>query len=193
MVGTGHLLSLTGAVTAAAKFDADQTDELDNWARRRAESMAVANVTGARYNGNGNGPYPSTGAGPTWVYNPYYDMYTYMPMTGAMCNPFYGLCYYSPMAAYQTFFLMPMMYGVVPAVGYHGAASGATAPLAANSPLNHATGTTASSPSSSSSSPSRGGSIGSGGGAFGGSGVGSSSVGSSGAAGHSGGTASHGK
>jgi hypothetical protein len=194
MIGTGRLLSLTGGVTAAAKFDADQTDELDNWARRRAESMAVANVTGARYNGSGNGPYPSTGAGPTWVYNPYYDMYTYMPMSGAICNPFYGLCYYSPMAAYQTFFLMPMMYGVVPAVGFRGATSGGTSSLAASSPLNHATGTAASAPSSSASSPSRGGSISSGVGAIGGSGLGSGSVGSAGAAAsHSGGTASRGK
>lgn len=113
MVGTGKMLALAGGATAAEKFDVAQTDALDNWSRRRAEAMALANVSGAKYS---NDTYSSQ-SGSTWVYNPYYDMYTYLPYTGRMCNPYYGLCYYSPYAAYQTFFIAPMMYGYTPGFG----------------------------------------------------------------------------
>jgi hypothetical protein len=142
MVGTGRMLALTGGATATEKFDAEQTDALDTWSRRRAEAMAVANVSGAKYGSNGNG-YPSSGngVGNTWAYNPYYDMYTYLPMSGSMCNPYYGLCFYSPMAAYQNFYLMPMMYGSMPNVGgYHGVTTNAATTTAAPT-WSRATGT----------------------------------------------------
>jgi hypothetical protein len=133
MVGSGRMLALTGGATSTERFDVEQTDALDNWSRRRAEAMAVANVSGAKYGTSGN--YPSTadgGAHNTWVFNPYYGMYTYLPMSGQMCNPFYGLCFYSPMAAYQNFYLVPMMYGYVPSVGgYHGITTNAATTTAA--------------------------------------------------------------
>jgi hypothetical protein len=99
MVGTGKMLALSGANATAEKFDVEQTDSLDNWSRRRAEAMALANISGAKYS-NDNYPAPSTNA---WSYNPYFDMYTYIPMYGRIYNPYYNLYYYSPMAAYQTF------------------------------------------------------------------------------------------
>ena len=49
MVGTGKMLALTGGATTAEKFDVEQTDALDNWSRRRAEAMALANISGAKY------------------------------------------------------------------------------------------------------------------------------------------------
>ena len=85
LVGTGDMLARTGATTTE-KFDVEQTDALDNWSRRRAEAMALANVSGAKY---AHDSYAAP-AGNTWVFNPYFDMYTYMPMMGSMCNPFYG-------------------------------------------------------------------------------------------------------
>ena len=104
MVGTGRMLALTGDTTTTERFDVAQTDALDNWSRRRAEAMAVANVSGAQY---AHQSYAQQG-GNSWMYNPYFDMYTYVPMMGTMCNPFYGLCYYSPMMAYNLFYVNPM-------------------------------------------------------------------------------------
>jgi hypothetical protein len=96
IVPTGKMLALGGGVATAEKFDIEQTDALDNWSRRQAEAMAIANVSGAKYSN---------------------DMYTYMPYSGRNCNPFYGLCYYSPMASYQTFVETPRITGSVPGIG----------------------------------------------------------------------------
>jgi len=118
LVGTGKMLPLAGGAASAEKFDVEQTDALDNWSRRRAEAMALANVSGAKYS-NDNYSAPRSN---TWIYNPYFDMYTYVPMMGSMCNPFYGYCYYSPAMAYQMFYVQPMMYGYSP--GLRGATGG---------------------------------------------------------------------
>lgn len=116
MVATGKMLSLAGGSASAEKFDMEQTDALDNWSHRRSEAMAMANLSGAKYS-NDNYSAPM---GNTWIYNPYYDMYTYMPMMGTMCNPFYGLCFYSPMSAYRAYYGSGMFgfgYGF-PFLGY---------------------------------------------------------------------------
>jgi FecR protein len=122
MVGTGKMLALAGESATAEKFDLEQTDALDNWSRRRAEAMALANVSGAQYNGS-NYPAQGQGNGGSWRYNPYFDMYTYIPMNGRMCNPYYGICYYSPSAAYQTFVARPVYN---PPAGFGGGAGSPT-------------------------------------------------------------------
>jgi hypothetical protein len=109
MVATGKMLALEGASATAEKFDITETDSLDNWSQHRAEAMAMANLSGAKYSNDTYGRQPSTSSS-TWVYNPYYGMYTYMPGMGTVCNPFYGYCYYSPYTAYQTFYA-PSAYG----------------------------------------------------------------------------------
>ena len=119
MVGTGKMLALTGGATTAEKFDVEQTDALDNWSRRRAEAMALANISGAKYS-NDNYATPRSN---TWSFNPYFGLYTYIPMSGSMCNPFYGLCYYSPAMAYQMFYAQPMMYNNMPSLGGGGGPS----------------------------------------------------------------------
>jgi len=121
LVGTGRMLALTGDSPTVEKFDVEQTDALDNWSRRRAEAMALANVSGAKYSSD-NYPQRSSGSGGgSWSYNPYFDMYTYIPMYGTMCNPYYGLCYYSPMTAYQTFYRQPVYTAPT---GFNGASTG---------------------------------------------------------------------
>jgi hypothetical protein len=109
MVASGKMLALEGTSAAAEKFDVQETDSLDNWSQHRAEAMAIANVSGAKYSNDTYGRQSSSNS--TWVYNPYYGMYTYMPGMGTVCNPYYGLCYYSPYSAYQTFYA-PGVYGV---------------------------------------------------------------------------------
>ncbi|HEX3742892.1 MAG TPA: hypothetical protein VHW09_03145 [Bryobacteraceae bacterium] len=112
LVGTGKVLSLAGTAASAEKFDVEQTDALDNWSSRRAEAMAMANLSGAKYS-NDSYAYTSAGAGSgnTWMYNPYYGMYTYMPGAGTMCNSFYGSCFYSPLTAYRAFYSGGYGYG----------------------------------------------------------------------------------
>jgi hypothetical protein len=110
MVATGKMLSLAGDTTTAEKFDVEATDALDNWSRRRAEAMALANVSGAKYSRDNPGP----SQGSTWSWNPYFDMYTYIPLMGRNCNPYYGVCYYSPGAAYQNFWVRPTFVNTSP-------------------------------------------------------------------------------
>ena len=182
MVGTGKMLALAGGPTAAEKFDIEQTDALDNWSRRRAEAMALANISGAKYSNDNYSTPKSSG----WSYNPYFDMYTYIPMSGRMCNPYYGVCYYSPMAAYQ-YFYQPMMYNNY---GSYGGGGGRT-----YSPMSGTSTGTASSVSAGSVGSSVGGSQGmsSGSSAAGGASSASSGHGSAGTGGAAGGGGGHGK
>jgi hypothetical protein len=141
LVATGKMVSLEGGSATVEKFDVEATDALDNWSRRRAEAMALANVSGAKYSVN-NSASPRTS---TWSYNPYFDMYTYIPWYGSNCNPFYGICYYSPMAAYQNFFRYPWaVRNTAPTVS-----GGGGLPSYARTPVNSTTttGTASSIPS----------------------------------------------
>ena len=111
------MLSLAGGVSAVEKFDTEDTDALDNWSHRRAEGMALANISAANQVHN---QYGSLGYS-SWSYNPWYGMYTFIPMSGTMCNPYYGYCYYSPLVGYNRFFSPNVVYG---GGGYNAAASG---------------------------------------------------------------------
>jgi len=132
LVGAGRTCPLGGTEVAVKKFETDDTDALDHWSERRAELMAMANVSGASslspYGGlygagysagmgmpflgcSGLGYMPSFGyAGGTWgflnpfggyapsgmwSYNPWYDMYTYIPCAGMAFSP-YGYGFWSP-------------------------------------------------------------------------------------------------
>jgi hypothetical protein len=88
------------------KFDAVDTDALDHWARRRAEAMAVANVSAAKYVNDNYGKLNHS----SWGFNPYFGLYTYIPMSGRMCNPYYSYCYYSPGTVYSTFYAPAVSY-----------------------------------------------------------------------------------
>jgi hypothetical protein len=101
LVPTGHMLSLAGDVAMVEKFDTADTDALDHWARRRAEAMAVANVSAAKYVNDNYGKLNQS----SWGFNPYFGLYTYIPMNGMMCNPYYyNSCYYSPAVVYNRFY-----------------------------------------------------------------------------------------
>ena len=100
LVPTGHMLSLAGDAALVEKFDIGDTDALDHWARRRAEAMAVANVSAAKYVNDNYGKLNQS----SWGFNPYFGLYTYIPMKGMMCNPYYDYCYYSPIVVYNRFY-----------------------------------------------------------------------------------------
>lgn len=80
-----------------AKFDVKTTDALFRWANRRAEYIAMANVSTARlaqkdgYSGYSSG----------WYLNPYYGLYTYLPIGGGMYRSPFGYMYYSPSRVYR--------------------------------------------------------------------------------------------
>jgi hypothetical protein len=107
-VKDGHEVFLTAAL-ATDKFN-DKTVADDNyiWARDRSAVVSAANLSSARMLANnsggsfaGGGLWPqswgSSMYGGGWFFNPYFGMYTYMPMDGFAFSPF-GYGFYSPMA-----------------------------------------------------------------------------------------------
>jgi hypothetical protein len=100
-VPTGKMLGLTGDTASVEKFDRNDTDSLDNWARRRGEVMALANVSAAKsvYNS-----YSPVSAGGMWSWNPYFGLYTYIPGSGRFCDPYWGYCYWSPYTVNQVYY-----------------------------------------------------------------------------------------
>ncbi len=77
------------------KFDPEDTDPLDRWSRRRANYLAVANVSASRMVYERGDRYSAS----RWIWNPYYGMYTFLPVRGVIWSP-YGYGFYSPRAVY---------------------------------------------------------------------------------------------
>lgn len=93
----GKQTLLSGALTAE-RFDAKDTDELYRWASRRSGYIATANVSAARslaYQG-----YDSYSGG--WIFNPWYGMFTYVPLGGLVYSPF-GYGFWSPVRVISAF------------------------------------------------------------------------------------------
>jgi len=118
-VVAGRMLSLADASAKPEKFDTENTDALDRWSHRRSEYMAMANVSAARQSLlSGSGSYPMVGGmgpgmrcRPSWSFNMWYGMSTYVPCNGMFMDP-YGFPYYSPfMAGYAGW--IPGAYGWV--------------------------------------------------------------------------------
>jgi len=104
VVSAGKMLSLSGTSASAEKFNKEDTDSLDNWARRRDEVMAMANISAAKSAYNS---YASVGGSGVWAWNPYFGLYTYVPGSGRFCDPYYGFCYWSPYAVNRVFYQPP--------------------------------------------------------------------------------------
>ncbi len=155
-VKSGRMVSLAGTVAIAEKFDTDETDSLDRWSRRRADIVAMANVSAANrarrtygslnpcgYAGN-RGMITNYGS---WGYNPYYGLITYIPCNGTLVSP-YGYRYYSPGAVYQTFYAPRPVY-----TPNYGGFGGPPSYSTMGSTSSGYSGTIASAPSVSSSAP----------------------------------------
>jgi hypothetical protein len=97
IVRTGKLVSLDGLV-AVEKFNPKDGDELSRWSERRAEYVSMANVSAAKYVNNSGTGLSSSG----WYFNPYFGMFTYIPMNGMFYSP-YGYSYFSPYTVYRVY------------------------------------------------------------------------------------------
>jgi len=85
----------TGGEFLLAKFDNKAGDELYRWSKRRSGYVSMANVAAA----NMVHTYGYTMMPGSWIWNPYFGMYTAVPMRGFFRSPF-GYRYYNPQMAY---------------------------------------------------------------------------------------------
>jgi hypothetical protein len=109
-IGKGRELVLNGAPLKAVSFDTKTEDDLYRWSDVRASYEAEANVASAQtvYAAGGWG----MGYGPGWFWNPYFDMYAWLPGDGFFYSPF-GYPFFSP--GYVVY--APRFYGGRGAIG----------------------------------------------------------------------------
>ncbi|MBZ5594185.1 MAG: hypothetical protein LAP39_18235 [Acidobacteriia bacterium] len=101
-VKQGHLLEMNGDLKTA-HFDKDKNaDELYLWSRDRSQYLAMANVSAAQ-SVNNSGMY---WANSNWYWNPFFGMYTFIPMSGVYYNPF-GYAFWSPYSVYSYLYSLP--------------------------------------------------------------------------------------
>lgn len=104
VVHEGRKLALDGQL-AVVKFDRNSTDALDRWSRRRGEYVAMANISAANSIRKTGHSWASSG----WAWNPYFGMYTFIPMRGSYVSP-YGFRFWSPLAVGRIYMPRPVYY-----------------------------------------------------------------------------------
>jgi hypothetical protein len=130
VVREGRLMPFTAALLTE-KFDSKVGDDLYLWARDRSQNLSAANMSSARtLNSNSFGSGYGSGYGSGfgslggglggrnggWYYNPYFDMFTFVPGTGTMWNPF-GYGFYSPWSINNYYTPTSYWYGGAGGVG----------------------------------------------------------------------------
>ena len=125
-VKEGHQITLSVALLTE-KFDQKVGDDLYLWARDRSQAISAVNMSSARTlnpNGYGSGygsdygygawgsAYPAGlgGWNSGWYFNPYLNMYTFVPGTGAYWNAF-GYGFFSPSTIYAFYSPSSYWYG----------------------------------------------------------------------------------
>jgi hypothetical protein len=128
------MLKMDGGKPVIEKFNKEDTDALDNWSRRRAEQMAMANPSSAKQihdlgcGGYGTGGYGTGGYGTghfatvtnpndpcynpcdNWRYNRWYGLITYIPCNANINSP-YGYRYWSPNRVMRAYYVPPPTRG----------------------------------------------------------------------------------
>jgi hypothetical protein len=94
-VKEGQLLAMNGDLKLA-KFNKDEVDALYRWSRKRSEYISMANVSAAKSVRDSGTSWFSSG----WAFNPYFNMYTFIPYRGSYYNPF-GYALWSPFTVYD--------------------------------------------------------------------------------------------
>jgi len=97
VVKRGKALSLDGTLLAR-KFDTKAGDSLYRWSKRRAEYIAMANVSSARTLRDLGTTWDRSG----WYWNRYFGMFTFIPRRGCWASPF-GWRYWSPREVYVVY------------------------------------------------------------------------------------------
>ena len=103
-VKKGKQVALDSKMMVADKFDPKVGDELYRWASRRAGYLSMANVASAKSIVDRGGSWSTSG----WYFNPWYQMFTFIPYRGSYWSPF-GFGFYSPTQIYSSFY--PRYYG----------------------------------------------------------------------------------
>jgi hypothetical protein len=108
VVQEGRMLPFSAALLTE-KFDDKVGDDLYLWARDRSQVMSAANMSSARSLSSSFGAGYGTGFGMLspgmgswtggWYFNPYMDMYTFVPLNGTYVSPF-GFGFFSPATIY---------------------------------------------------------------------------------------------
>jgi hypothetical protein len=117
LVGAGKMINATTA--SVEKFDKEDTDALDHWARRRAELVATANASSAKQQHdygctptsnfaavNNSTTNPCNDPCGGWRYNPWFGVYTHIPCGGNVYSP-YGYRYWNPYNVMQAYYAPP--------------------------------------------------------------------------------------
>ena len=123
IVKGGKMVVLPNAV-AAEKFDSKNGDALNRWSARRAEGIAMANVSAAKHIRDSGMSF----TGNSWFYNTYFGMMTYIPYNGIYRSP-YGYVFYAPRTVHRVYD-RPVIYAPIQSAngfdaasyGYRGAA-----------------------------------------------------------------------
>jgi len=122
LVNGGKSIGMSATSASVAKFDKDETDSLDFWAKKRAEHIAMANASSAKqvhdygcgnsYQGsfasvnNPSATSPCSNPCATWRYNPWYGVVTYIPCGNNISSP-YGYRYWSPYNVMRAYYVPP--------------------------------------------------------------------------------------
>jgi hypothetical protein len=123
LVGAGRMLKMESGKPVIEKFNKDETDALDNWSKRRAEQMAMANPSSAKQLhdlGCNSGPNiathlaaattnpndPCFNSCDNWRYNRWYGLITYIPCNANMMSP-YGYRYWAPNRVMRAYYVPP--------------------------------------------------------------------------------------
>jgi hypothetical protein len=93
----GRLLQLDGEL-AVEKFNPEVGDTFARWSRRRGEYISMANISAAKSIYDSGMSWSSS----AWRWNPYFGMFTFIPMRGAYLSP-YGYRFWSPREVYRIY------------------------------------------------------------------------------------------
>jgi hypothetical protein len=122
------------AALAQERFNDKDGDSLFRWSKLRSEYLSQANVSAARQaysSGAYTGNYDAPGMG-SWFYNPFYNMYTFLPFSGMAFSPF-GYGFFSPFAFNQYY----GGYGYGGYYPYYGGSSGGSSGSSSATKPNH--------------------------------------------------------
>jgi hypothetical protein len=139
VIGTGKMVGMSAATASVEKFNREDTDSLDHWAKRRAERIAMANASSAKqvhdYGcapssfaavNNPSATSPCYNPCNSWRYNPWYGLVTYIPCGNNIYSP-YGYRYWSPYNVMRAYYVPPRpVYNNNPGGGF-GAGAGSYA------------------------------------------------------------------